>query len=292
MSGIVFAKKPANYGLSEKNFSKMKRIITIAFLLIGFVAHSSDAQKALRTVQNQAFRHGEKLKFRLHYGFVSAGEAVLEVKNDSKNVGGRECYHVVGTGQSVGAFNWFFKVRDRYESVIDKTALVPWMFIRRVDEGGFIINENVSFNHHKNSATSNGTRNKKDISRGIDNLPEGIQDMVSAFYYARTIDFSNVKEGDIFPIQGLIDNEVVPLNIKFIGREEVETNKGTFRCLKFRPMLQEGRVFKDNEDMTVWVSDDLNHIPIRVQTDVLVGSIKMDLVDFENLANPPSLVSR
>ncbi len=270
----------------------MKRIITIAFLFIGFVAHSSDAQKSLRSVPNQAFKPGEILKFRLHYGIISAGEATLEVKPDGKNVGGRDCYHVVGTGESVGAFNWFFKVRDRYESVIDKTSLVPWMFIRRVDEGGFIINENVSFNHYKNTASSNGTRNKKDISRGIDSLPDGIQDMVSAFYYARTIDFGNVKEGDVFPINGLIDNEVVPLNIRFIGRDEVETKKGTFKCLKFRPMLQEGRVFKDNEDMTVWVSDDKNHLPVRVQTDVLVGSIKMDLVDYENLANPPALVKK
>jgi hypothetical protein len=274
----------------KRTLVKMKRIITIAFLLIGFVAHSSDGQKALRTIPNEAFRPGEILKFRLHYGIISAGEAILEVKNEPSNVGGRDCYHVVGTGESVGAFNWFFKVRDRYESVIDKSALVPWMFIRRVDEGGFIINENVSFNHYKNTASSNGTRNKKDINRGIDSLPDGIQDMVSAFYYARTIDFSNAKEGDIFPIQGLIDNEVVPLNIKFIGRDEVDTRKGTFRCLKFRPMLQEGRVFKDKEDMTVWVSDDKNHLPVRVQTDVLVGSIKMDLVDYENLANPPALV--
>ena len=269
---------------------QMKRIITIAFILIGFVAHSSDGQKVLRSLDNTAFKPGEVLKFRLHYGIISAGEATLRVDTGATIIGTRPCYHVVGTGESVGAFNWFFKVRDRYESIIDKVALVPWMFIRRVDEGCFVINENVSFNHYKNTAASNGTRNKKDISRGIDSLPDGIQDMLSAFYYARTLDFSNVKEGDVFPIFGLIDNEVVPLNIKFIGREEIETKKGTFKCLKFRPMLQEGRVFKDNEDMTVWVSDDKNHLPVRVQTDVLVGSIKMDLVDFEGLANPPAIV--
>jgi len=268
----------------------MKRIITSAFLLIGFVAHSTEAQKTLRKVNNEAFKPGEVLKFRLHYGIISAGEATLEVKQDASNVGGRDCYHVVGTGESVGAFSWFFKVRDRYESVIDKNAMVPWMFIRRVDEGGFIINENVTFDHYKNTASSNGTRNKKTIDRNIDSLPVGIQDMVSAFYYARTLDFANAKEGDVFPIQGLIDNEVVPLNIKFIGREEVDTKKGTFKCLKFHPQLQQGRVFKDKEDMTVWVSDDKNHLPIRVQTDVLIGSIKMDFVDFENLANTPAIV--
>src|SRR5437016_3288598 len=144
MNGIVFAKGTLVKVLFKKKLnaaalyspllwrgvggeaSQMKRIITLIFLFIGFAAHSSDAQKSLRTVTNQAFKPGEVLKFRLHYGIISAGEATLEVKSDMSNVGGRDCYHVVGTGESVGAFSWFFKVRDRYESVIDKNALVPW----------------------------------------------------------------------------------------------------------------------------------------------------------------------
>lgn len=272
--------------------ARMKKIITIALVLISMIAKSSDAQKVLRTMNNVAFKPGEKLKFRVHYGFVDAGEATLEVAKDFQNVGGRDCYHVIGTGNSVGAFNWFFEVQDRYESIIDRQALVPWMFIRRVNEGGFIINENVSFNHFQNTAKSNGSRNKRDISRGIDSLPDNIQDMISAFYYARTLDFANAKEGDVFPINGLIDNEVFPLNLKYVGKEDIRYKKGIFHCLKFHPMLQEGRVFKEKEDMTVWVSDDKNRIPVRVETEVLVGSIKMDLTDFENLANEPAFVKK
>ena len=272
--------------------ARMKKIITIAFVLSSLIAKSSDGQKVLRTMDNQAFKHGEKLTFRIHYGFVDAGEATLEVAENSKNIGGRECYHVVGTGRTVGPFDWFFEVRDRYESVIDKQALVPWMFIRRVDEGGFVINENVSFDHFKNTAQSNGSRNNKDISRGIDSLPDNIQDMISAFYYARTLDYTNAKEGDIFPINGLIDNEVFPLNLKYLGKDEIKFKKGVFRCLKFRPMLQEGRVFKEKEDMTVWISDDKNRIPIRVETEVLIGSIKMDLTGYENLANEPAFTKK
>src|SRR5438445_13566533 len=114
--------------------------------------------------------------------------------------------------------------------------------------------------------------------------------MVSAAYYARTLDFSNAKEGDVFEIPGYLDDDVIPFNIKFMGREVIKTKVGKVRCVKFHPMLQQGRVFKDNEDMTVWASDDNNHIPVRVQTDVLVGSIKMDLVEFENLTNPPAII--
>ncbi len=142
-------------------------------------------------------------------------------------------------------------------------------------KGGYIINQNVSFNHYSDSAKSE----KATIA-----IPDNTQDLVSAFYYARTIDFTSAKEGDIFEVTGYLDDAVIPLNLKFLGREIVSSKKGNFRCIKLRPMLQQGRVFKDQEDMTIWVSDDQNKIPVRVQTDIMVGSIKMDLVDYSNLA--------
>ncbi len=258
---------------------KNKIPILIALLFISSIAFSSTI-KEFRTVTNSAFQPGEVLKFRIHYGFVDAGEATLEVLPDVKQFAGRNCYHVVGSGKSVGAFDWFFKVRDRYESVLDTQAIIPWFFVRRVNEGGYIINQNVTFNHYNDSAKSE----KKTIS-----IPEYTQDLISSFYYARTLDFTNAKEGDVFLINGYLDDAVVPLNLKFLGRETIKSKKGTFRCIKLRPMLVEGRVFKDKEDMTIWVSDDQNKIPVRVQTDILIGSIKMDLVDFKNLANQPAL---
>ena len=256
------------------------KIVLLVFFFFGSLLLTGAAQNELRKINNEAFRPGEILKFRIHYGFVDAGEASLEVKQDLQVFGGRECYHVIGSGKSVGPFNWFFKVRDRYESVVDKDAIIPWLFIRRVNEGGYIINQNVSFNHYTDSAKSE----KATIS-----IPDNTQDLISSFYYARTIDFSQAKEGDVFQISGYIDDAVVPMNLKFIGRESIECKKGTFRCIKLRPMLQEGRIFKDQEDMTIWVSDDKNKIPIRVQTEILVGSIKMDLIDFSNLANAPAI---
>ncbi len=261
----------------------MKLKITFAFTLLFFsFTLFATTPKTLRSINNSAFKAGEELKFRIHYGFVDAGEATLEVMSDVQPFGGRNCYHVVGSGKSVGAFDWFFKVRDRYESYVDQQSIIPWYFVRRVNEGGYLINQNVYFNHYNDSAKSD----KKTIS-----IPEYTQDLISSFYYARTIDFATAKEGDVFPITGYLDDAVIPLNLKFLGRETVKSKKGNFRCIKLRPMLQEGRVFKDQEDMTIWVSDDKNHIPVRVQTDILVGSIKMDLVDFKNLANSPAIVA-
>ncbi len=260
---------------------RMKKIITACFILVGFAAHSANGQKVFRAIENKAFKAGEKLHFRIHYGFIDAGTAIMEIKPEMQNVGGRPCYDIVGTGETVGAFDWFFKVRDRYESIVDSQAIIPWLFFRRVNEGGYTINQNVSFNHYTDSAKSE----KKTIS-----IAENTQDLISAFFYSRTFDVKNSKVGDIFPIPGYLDDNTLPLNVKFISRGVIKTKAGTIRCMAFRPMLQEGRVFKENEDMTVWVSDDDNHIPVRVQADVLIGSIKMDLVSFENIAGPLSIV--
>jgi len=257
------------------------RLLPLLLLLLYIVP--ACGQEPLRTISNQAFRPGEKLTFRVHYGFVDAGVASLEVEPAIKKIGPRECYHVIGSGRSVGAFDWFFKVRDRFESFVDRDAMIPWLFLRSVEEGHYKKKQRVIFNHYRDSVSSE----KKTIF-----LPKYTQDLISAFYYARTIDFSISKPGDTYPINGYLDDEIIPLNIKFIGREKLQTDLGTFQCVVFRPMLQEGRVFKEEEDMTVWVSDDKNRIPVRVQSNILVGSIKMDLTGYENLLNPPALIAK
>lgn len=236
----------------------------------------------LRVLKNEAFQRGEKLKYRLHYGFMDAGIAELEIKDEVKEIGPRKTYHIVGKGTSKGAFDWFFKVRDRYETYIDEQAIVPWMFIRRVYEGGYTINQDYFFNHYTKKV-------KVEEGKSFD-IPEGTQDMLSAFYAARCLDFSNAKEGDIFTITSFVDKEIFPLQIKFVGKETIKTNLGKFKCLKFYPVVQKGRVFKKEEDLRVWISDDKNHIPIRAQAEVLVGSIKMDLDGYSGLANPISKV--
>lgn len=237
----------------------------------------------LKKVKNEAFTANEVLEYRVHYGFMDAGEARLEVAPDMKAMGGRTCYRVIGTGNSVGAFDWFFKVRDHYESYIDSEALVPWLFIRRIEEGGYSKSQNVSFNHFKSTATSE----KKTVE-----TPSHVQDLISALYYARTFDFANAAPGDTFLINTYLDDETYPLVIKYIGKETIKTQMGKFRCIVFKPYLASGRVFKEKEGMTVWITDDKNRIPVRAQADILVGSIKMDLKGYRGLSNPVALVEK
>ena len=281
------------FGIGIDMLKGMKNYVALTLFFFTTVSAQPDSSQettSLRTQKNDAFKEGEMLKYRVHYGVISAGEAQLEVKSDNQYFASRPTWHIVGTGKSVGMFNWFYEVNDRYETFIDRDAMVPWMFMRRIDEGGYTIKEDIVFNHFKKTATSDAVRNYKPPVKGTFTVPDNVQDMVSAAYYARTLDFSNITIGQIFPIQAFIDNEVFDMNIKFIGREIISTKKGKFRCLKFRPLLQEGRIFKEKEDMTVWVSDDKNKIPVRAQTEILVGSIKMDLIDYSGLANEPAIV--
>lgn len=250
------------------------------FAVLLLLSVSAFAQ--LRSIPNNAFKKGEVITYRVHYGFIDAGTARLEVMDEEKKYGDRDAYHIVGTGKSRGAFDWFFKVRDRYETFIDADAIVPWVFLRRVDEGGYKINQNYVFNPFQQKVIADG--------KPFD-TPANVQDMLSSFYYSRCIDYSKAKAGDIFTIPSFVDNEIFEMKIKYIGRETIETDLGTFKCLKFRPVVQKGRVFKKEEDLNVWITDDDNHIPIRAQAEILVGSIKMDLESYSGLASPISKIS-
>lgn len=256
--------------------------ILLLFTPLLLSVQNNDNGPTLRSINNQAFKRGEKLVYKLHYGIIDAGRAELEIKDDAREIGGRRTLHAVGIGYSKGSFDWFFKVRDRYETYIDEQAIVPWVFIRRVNEGGFIINQDQVYNHFKRKVNSNGK---------IFDVPENVQDMLSAFYAARTMDFSKAKEGDIFSVSSFVDDEVWELKIKYVGKETIKVGNNKFRCLKFRPVVQKGRIFKKEEDLNVWISDDKNHIPVRAEADILVGSIKMDLVSYSGLANPMAIIN-
>jgi hypothetical protein len=238
---------------------------------------TKEEDATLRKVNHKSFVAGEKLTYILHYGAINAGEATLRVEKSTKKVRERELLHVIGEGKSISAFDWFFKVRDRYESYIDKDGVFPWLFVRRVDEGGFKLAQDYTFYQHKKKVTDG----KKTY-----NVPENVQDMISAFYYARTIDFSKAKPGDIFTINTFVDNEIFPMKIKYAGKETVKIRNGKYRCMKFYPVIQTGRIFKNEEDLSVWISDDGNKIPVLAKAKILVGSIKMELTGYENLANP------
>ncbi len=258
---------------------KTRLFAVLALLSITLLASAQDKKPAeLRRIKNNAFKPGEEVSYVLHYGLINAGTATLKVEATDKLAFGQPLYRIIGTGQTLGTFNWFFKVRDRYESYIDQQGIYPWMFYRRVDEGGYKINQDYLFYQHK-KLVDNGEGKKLAT-------PDYVQDMLSAFYYARTYDMAKAKPGETITVTTIIDDEVFPQKIKFVGRVNVTIRNGTYRCLKFVPVVQKGRVFKKEEDLVVYISDDENKVLVLAQAEVLVGSIKMELTSAKGLANP------
>ncbi len=236
----------------------------------------------LRSHKNEAFKKGEYLKYRVYYeslltGQLNAGEATIHITEENKKFNGRSTYHIIGKGRSKGAFNWFYKVDDRFESYVDEDALVPYLFIRRTCEGSYIKDDDVYFNHEKRIATSR---------TAVKNVPENIQDFMSALLFARTLDISSVETGGTFDIDFFLDDSVYISVIKYLGKEIVETELGKFNCLKFAPMMATGNVFADKYPMFVWITDDKNHLPVLAEAAVVVGSVKMELVKYSGLKNP------
>jgi len=249
----------------------MKKLI---FLFVLFICFSSFSQNA--------FDNGERIKFRLSYSsFLTAGYATLEVKSDFlKN---KDVFHIVGKGKTTGMISWFFKVKDRYETFMYKDNLLPYRFIRDIDEGGYRKDKEIYFDHEANKAL---VINKKKNKQKTYNTKEGVQDLLSALYYMRNQDVSKFKIGDQLTLNLFFDEENVPMKLKFLGKETIKTKFGKIKTLKFRPLVQSGRVFKEEESVTVWVSDDANKIPLKIKASLSVGSLRADLHSYKGLANP------
>ncbi|MDO5511052.1 MAG: DUF3108 domain-containing protein [Weeksellaceae bacterium] len=226
----------------------------------------------------QGFQVGERLKYRAHYGVLNAGFAELNIKNATIN--GESHYHVVGKGWSTGAVRAFFRVDDRYETYINKRNLLPSRFIRDINEGGFTEFKEKTFDHQKRIVTVNNIKDRHISHHRIDGP---VQDMVSAAYFLRSRPNTHYKVGQSFDVNIFMDGEVYPFRLQIQARERLKTRFGYINAIKFTPSVMRGRVFKDNESVTMWVSDDANMVPLLVQAKLVVGSLKMELFEYENL---------
>ncbi|GLB50761.1 DUF3108 domain-containing protein [Neptunitalea lumnitzerae] len=232
--------------------------------------------------QGNSYKAGEWFKFRIHYGIFNASYATLELKDAYLN--GKWMYHAVGYGETTGLASWFFKVEDTYESYFDKFSNKPYKFIRKIDEGGYTKDMEINFDYEKDKAEV--LDHKNDKTTYID-FTKDVQDLISGFYYLRNnVDRDHLKVDDYIEIDMLYDDdEVFKFKLKFLGKEELKTKFGKVECLKFRPYVQSGRVFKEKESLTLWVSNDDNKIPLRIQADLRVGSLKADLDAYKGLKN-------
>ena len=235
--------------------------------------------------KNTAFKTDEVISMKVYYStlgmYIGAGEATFTTSLERFN--GKPVYHFIGEGKTYPTFDNFFKVRDRYESYVDTANLLPYKFVRNIDEGGYKKYNNVTFNQASNTAVS---------TKGVFKVTDCIQDVVSMVYYARNINFDKYKVNDKILFDMFLDDEVFHMYIRYMGKEKIKTRYGKFNAIKIRPLLIKGTIFEGGEKMTAWLSDDPNHLLLRAESPIAVGSIKVDMMSYKNLRHPlTSLIS-
>ena len=252
---------------------RINRII-LFLLIINF--------NTINSQEFKPFKSGEWLKYKISYsGWFKAGEATMFLTNDILD--NKEFYHVVAIGKTVGPINWFFKVNDRYESYFDKKDTRPYKFIRNINEGCYTKNLSIYFDHNLDKAIINNIKTNEKTEK---NINTNSHDLISIIYFLRrNFNFKDIDDNNEITINTFFDYQNNKMKMKYLLTEVINTTFGKIKCLKIKPYVKSGRIFKKKESLTVWVTADKNRIPIRVKADLAVGAIRVDLEAFSGLNN-------
>jgi hypothetical protein len=259
----------------------MKKRITGALLVLiccGFVTRDT-----YRQVRNESFGRGEILEYRVHYGFINAAEAVIEVHKDLFKINNRPCYRVNVAGKTIGGFDLVLRIRDTWRSYIDTAAIIPHRFQVNIQEGKYRKDETVYFNHEANTIRSEEVNSEtKEFE-----LRRNVQDLISGYYYLRTIDFNQLRPNDVVAVDAFFDDEYYDFKVRYRGKGEVDTKWGKLRCILLNPIMPANQLFKGENSIKVWLSDDQNKMPVKVEAEMFVGAVELDLKKYKNVRHEP-----
>lgn len=259
----------------------MKYLISALFLLTAHWVSAQDYPLA----KESPFSPGEEIEMKASVGFIKAAEAEFKVNNIIYNVNNKPTYRIDIYARTVGIFDLISSVRDNWGSYYDTTDLVPQQFYRYIKEGRFRKNEILYFDHQKDSVTvaklhKETKRLEEKIEHGV---IDNVQDMVSGYYYLRSIDFDRIPVGTIITINTFFDDKQQPFRVKFVGREEIKTKLGRVKSLILVPIIEKDSLFEEDNTLRVWLSDDLNKIPLKFQAKIYVGYLSVEVKKVKNL---------
>lgn len=231
--------------------------------------------------ENFTYQNGEFLKYRVSYSIFSAAYATLRVSEEMYQ--NKPHFRVVGQGKSSGALSLFCKIEDRYETFIDKETGKPSKFIRKISECGHTKDIEQQFDFEKKEVL---VINKEDKKRSLHKITDSIQDLISAFYKLRSYNTNLLKNGEFISLDIFLDEQIYPFKLKILNRETVKTKFGKIKAIKIAPYVQNGRIFKAQESVTAWISDSPSHVPLLIEAELRVGTLKVSLDQYENLKFP------
>jgi hypothetical protein len=266
----------------------MKKLIYVGFLIIfsGFVKSGTVKKSGA-----DMFRQGEKLEYRVHYGFINAGEATIQVHPELYKVNNKMCYKATCFGRSSGAFDLALKIRDTWGSYMDTSELLPQRSYRDITEGNYKLKEGVYFNHPKGIADAERER-KGEKTKYTYEVPFGVQDIVSGFFFLRKIDYNTLKVGDTIKMDAFFEDKLYDFQIKYLGKCKLNTKFGNISSIQLTPIMPGNDLFNGENSIRVWLSDDKNKIPLKIEADMFVGAVEIDLKSYQGLKNPINFKKR
>ncbi len=234
----------------------------------------SNESRVLANGRNPVYKSGESLRYQIYYGPINGGEVTMTLK--PVNLEGLEVLHGVALGYTTGLADRVFRIYDVYETYMDPATGLPVKSIRNISEGNYRFYNEIWYDRDSNTVHT--------LMSGRNEVPEGIMDMVSAIYRLRdTLHTGTFRPGDVIEMTTWFSDRIYPVYIRYDGPEKVRTRMGTFHAIKVYPVSEPGRVFRGEEDITVWFSNDSNFVPLRVRLNMLVGAVRMDLIEAEGL---------
>ena len=240
-------------------------------------------------VTNTTFNPNEKLRYQAYYNwnFVWVKAGYVDFSTQETTYAGQPSYLLKAVGRTHSSHDHFYRVRDYYQSYVDKNTMKPIKYLRNTNQGGYTTYEELRFDHNAGKVASKKGKTKETAKDKEFTVGGCMHDVVSILYYVRNLDFSKYEKGDKIPIQVFFEEKYYDLYVKYLGIETVKVKRqGKFRCHKVSPLLIAGDIFKETNRMVVWITDDENKIPVMIETPVRVGSIKATIAGSENLKYP------
>lgn len=244
--------------------------MVVAFAAFAFVG------EGYRYIPNDSFKAGEKYEYRVKFGFVNIGIANVNVNDRIYTINNRPCYRITVFGRTSGVTD-VFRVRNTYLSYVDTLAIVPHQFVYNAREGDYKREQTIYFNQLRSKATIVDKNEKQNF-----NLPKYCQDVVSGYYFLRTLPFEKMRNGEIVEAPMLFAGELYNMKVKYKGRKTIKTKFGKINVFEIDPILPNNDLFNGSEAIKVYVSDDKNRVPIEIFVDFKVGSATMELKSFKN----------
>lgn len=255
----------------------------VAILLISFCSFTNR-----ETISLVPINYGPKESFdlRVHYGFITAGEAKIEVSDQYYMVNDKICMKATCTGRSSGSFDLVMRIRDTWTTYIDTVSKVSQKSTRNIEEGKYRLKEVVQFKYSEGKAiVDSENRDKKKNHKEYD-IATSLQDIVSGAYYLRVIDYDKLKVGEIVEVNSFFEDKMYALKIRYKGKEQIKTDFGKINAIRLAPIMPENGLFEGENSIRLWLSDDKNRLPLKIQADMFVGAVEVDLKGYKNLKYP------